>query len=192
MPKKKSVKLACDMFLSETANIKGYPTTLPQQRRSWAYEYAIIRLYREFEQLILQALIGAVNNDTTTIQARSGIQFPRHLSDEVCEYLIVGDGYFDLRGRSGLISTLKSFVPDGHYLVDVCKDARFKDHLERLFAFRNYAAHASKKSKLQAKGAAGQVNMTSAGFWLGTQDRFEIICDGLARLATELKGHAPY
>jgi len=47
------------------------------------HEYAVIRLYREFESLILQGLVGAINNDTSTLSATSGVQFPKHLTDEV-------------------------------------------------------------------------------------------------------------
>ena len=50
---------------------------------SWLYSYAIIRLYREFESLVLDALVGAINNDTTTVSTTTGVKFPKHLSTEV-------------------------------------------------------------------------------------------------------------
>lgn len=33
---------------------------------------------------------GVINDDTTTISEVSGVDFPKHLTDEVCEYLVLG------------------------------------------------------------------------------------------------------
>ena len=32
---------------------------------------------------------------------------------------MTGRGYFDFKGRDGLIKTLKQYLPDDHYLVEV-------------------------------------------------------------------------
>ena len=82
---------------------------------TWAHDYGIIRLYREFEDMILNCLVAAINSDTQQLSNTTGIDFPKHITDEVCEFIIVGDGYFDFRGRDGLIKTLKRYLPDNHY-----------------------------------------------------------------------------
>ena len=165
---------------------------LGDKHLSWAYEYGIIRLYREFEAMMLAALVGANNNDTQTVSARTAIAFPKHLTDEVCEFLITGNGYFNVRGRAGLIDTLGDYVPETHYLVAAVKNNRYKDTLEQLCALRNLAAHNSSASKTRAKKAVGQVRMSEAGSWLKKQRRLLNIVDGLKQLADEIEVGAPY
>jgi hypothetical protein len=106
MPRKKSVKSSAAKFNHEVDKLTSFLSTMKAgqsgEHQSWLYNYGIIRLYIEFEKLMLDVLMGAVNNDTTTLQATTGVKFPKHLTDEVCEFLITGTGYFDFKGRSGL------------------------------------------------------------------------------------------
>lgn len=196
MSRKKSVKRSAGDFKTHADEVSAFVTAatphLSAQHVSWIHEQGILRLYREFESLILDALVGAVNNDTTTIASRTGIEFPKHLTDEVCEYLIVGDGYFDVKGRDGLIKTLKSFVPDTHYLVTIIKKDKYKSALEQLSALRNFAAHNSSISKSRAKEAVGQERMPDAGAWLKKQNRLMKIIDSLKTLSDEIHAAAPF
>ena len=99
---------------------------------TWVHDYAIIRLYREFEDMILNCLVAAINSDTQQLAHATGFKFPKHLTDEVCEYIIVKDGYFDLRGRDGLIKTLKMYLAADHYLVTVVKNNAYRGALEKV------------------------------------------------------------
>src|SRR5258708_32541037 len=132
---------------------------------------------------MLSALVGAVNNDTTTLSEAVGFSFPKHMSEDVCTYMIVGTGYFDCKGRDGLIQIVKSFLPDTHYLYAVVKDSKYKDALERLSTLRNYATHQSKKSKKAAAQAIGAEKLGTAGSWLQKQGRFAVMCDSLKKFA---------
>lgn len=197
MPRKFSVSGTAKEFISEADLIVEYlegicNTSLSDEHISWCYDYAIIRLYREFEGLVLWALVGSINNDTSTIAAESGFEFPKHLTDEVCFYLVTGTGYFDFKGRSGLISTLKKYLPDNHYLITTTKTNKFKDHIDMLCALRNYAAHESPQSKRAALAAVGQHRMGSAGSWLKRQDRFSRLAEKLKELAQKIGDEAPY
>lgn len=196
MPRKKSVKLSAKSFKSSAENIATFVSTVSatqsDQHVSWLYNYAIIKLYREFESLILDALVGAINNNTTTVSGTTGISFPRHLTHEVCEFLVTGTGYFDFKGRSGLIKTLKKFVPDTHYLVTIIKKSNYTDALEKLSALRNFAAHESYPSKKAALTAIGGQRIESSGSWLKHENRFNEIVDRLKALAAEIEGAAPY
>jgi hypothetical protein len=107
-------------------------------------------------------------------------------------YVIVGDGYFDYRGREGLIKTLKKFLPDDHYLITIIKKQAYKDALERLSALRDFAAHYSKPSKKRALEAIGGQKLSASGAWLKRQQRFAQIADKLKRLADEVSRAAPY
>ena len=196
MPRKKSVKRAVQLFIAASTETEEYVAAalphLTDAQVSRTYDAAIIALYRDFEGLILEVLVGAVNNDTRTLSATTGIDFPRHLSDGVCRYIITGSGYFDFKGRDGLIKRAKQYVPADHYLVTVVSDQRFRECLDRLCALRNLAAHGSHHAKRAALKAVGQKRMGSAGSWLKCQDRFSDMVRALRELATELEASAPY
>jgi hypothetical protein len=195
MPKKKSIKLSASRFKDSADEILGFvdkTAGLKDEYHSWCADYAVIRLYREFETLMLDALAGAINNDAKTISGTAGFDFPRHMSLAVCRYLIIGAGYFDFKGRNGLIALVKEFIPDNHYLVSILKDAKYKDALEQLSALRNLAAHDSEKARSTAIKAVGGERLGSAGSWLKRQERFKMLCDSLKALADDVEAKAPY
>jgi hypothetical protein len=141
---------------------------------------------------MLDCVVAGINNDTKTLSATTGIKFPKHLSDEVCEYIVVGDGYFDFKGRDGLIKTLRRFVPDAHFSVAAVKDARYKSSIEKLSPLRNFAAHSSTQAKVRALNAVNQKKIGSAGAWLKVQGRFDKILADLRALASDLRKNAPF
>jgi hypothetical protein len=196
MARKKSIKGCADWLVSRADEIEAFLRAVsPNQSDehvSWLHSYAVIMLYRTFETFILNCLIGAINNDTSTLSNKAGIPFPKHLTDEVCEYIITGQGYFDFKGRSGLISTIKHYVPETHYLVTVVKHQRYKESLEHLCALRNYAAHESHKSKKAALDAIGGERIGNAGAWLKRQNRYVWLSGKVKELAAEVKLCAPY
>lgn len=196
MPRKKSIKHAATEFNVEVDNILAFLSAVKvgqtDEHVTWLYSYAIIRLYKEFEGLMLDVLVGAVNNDTSTLEATTDVRFPKHLTDEVCEFLITGTGYFDFKGRSGLIKTLKSFVPDAHYLVVTVKKQAYTSALDQLSTLRNFAAHESQASKRAALEAIDATKLSSSGAWLKRQNRFDTIAQKLKSLSSELHNLAPY
>lgn len=196
MPRKKSVRLAAQNFVAAAQSIEAFlqeTAGLRAESRYWCTEFAVIRLYAEFETLILSAIVGAINNDTTTLSQSLGVSFPKHLSQDVCNFLIVKGSYFDFRGRGGLIEILKNFVPDAHYLPTIIKDHQYRAALEKLSAFRNFAAHPqSTKAKKAAVAAIGGGNLGSAGGWLSRQQRFKNMSDSLVTLAQAIEAQAPY
>lgn len=196
MPRKKSVKSAASRFRIEADSIFDFfqkTSGLKDEYLDWCVDYSIIRLYREFETLMLEALSGAINNDASkTISATVGFNFPKHMSNDVCKYLIVGTGYFDFKGRDGLIKTIKDFVPDNHYLVSILKKSEYKDALERLSALRNFAAHDSERAKIISRKAIGGEKIGSSGSWLRKQNRLSDLLESLKKISDEIESQAPY
>jgi hypothetical protein len=196
MPRKKSIKSSATTFHNAADELTTFLANLTpgqsDQHVSWLHNYAIIKLYREFEILMLDTLVGAINNDTATISGTVGVNFPKHLTDEVCEFLIVGTGYFDFRGRDGLIKTLRRFIPAGHYLITIIKRPSYRVALEQLAALRNFAAHESPFSKKAALAAIGGQRIESSGAWLKREGRFDYIRSKLKDLAFEIEAAAPY
>ena len=195
--KKKSMKKAAQIFEKNVDDIIEFTkrcsaSNLTDQDQSWCFDLAIIRLYREFEDLMLSCLVALINSDSSTFSSHKRRKFPNHMNVEVCEYLICGDGYFDFSGRSGLISTIKKIVPATHWLPTIVKDGAYKDALNRLCALRNFAAHDSAVSKKNALNAIGQSRISSSGAWLKKQNRFVSICTKLKAVARRIDSTAPY
>ncbi len=195
MPRKKSVRGAAQRFEEEIARVREFVeassfSSSPETFQSWAHDFALIRLYRSFQNLMLEALVGAINNDTTTLTVRLGVKFPKHLTDEVCGYLITSGGYFDFKGYSGLVQTIKDFVPANHYLLNIIP--RYKDSIERLSALRNFAAHGSWQAKKAALAATTLERMSDLGSWLKRQNRLGALLTTLERLAGDIRQAAPY
>lgn len=195
MPRKKSIVKSAQDFQTAADDIVEFASSIESESDeyiSWVHDYAIIRLYREFESFVLDCLVGAINNDTTVLTETTHVEFPKHLTDEVCEFIITGSGYFDFKGRDGLIKALKKYVPAKHYLLDVFKKAKHKPYIEKLCALRNFAAHNSDVAKKAVLVALGAERVGSAGSWLKRQTRLKGIADGLKVLAGEVETEAPY
>lgn len=203
MPRKKHVKLSAQRFQAETCRIVEFCVEAEGQLRSeyvdLVYDVAVIKLYTAFQDMVFEALTGAINNDTSVLNQKTNARFPKHLSKVVCEYIITGSGYFDFHGRDGLIKELKSYLPDSHYLLVAIKDTKRKVALERLCAMRNLAAHDSSAAKKAALRVIEQKNIPrSAGKWLKTKDqgmkknRFREIATCLVELAEDIERQAPY
>lgn len=203
MPKKKSVKNSVQVFRGQAEEILAFcneaEQALEKRHADFVYDVAVIKLYSAFQDLVLASLTGAINNDTAILSQHTNVHFPRHLTDEVCEFIITGNGYFDFRGRDNLIRELRKYVPESHYLVLAIKSDSRKSSLDRLCAMRNLAAHDSGVAKRAALKVIDQTNTPrSAGKWLKSKDqgkkdnRFREILDDILLLAGDLEDGAPY
>ena len=193
--RKKSIVKSAQDFQDAADDIVEFASSIESESDeyiSWVHDYAVIRLYREFESFILDCLVGAINNDTTVLTETTRGEFPKHLTDEVCEFVITGSGYFDFKGRDGLIKTLKKYVPADHYLLDVIKKPKHRPYIEKLCALRNFAAHNSDVAQKAVLVALDAERIGSASSWLKRQTRLKDIADGLNALAVEVKAAAPY
>lgn len=164
--RKKSIETAARNFVANVDSIIAFTQRkawkdLTDLDRSWCCDMAIIRLYREFEDLMLSCLVALINRDTTTFSKLKGRKFPKHMNVEVCEYLVYGDGYFGFSGRDGLIDTIGKFVPREHWLYETVKDSKYKTALDRMCALGNFAAHDSRVSRKRALKTIGQERMGS-------------------------------
>jgi len=146
--KKKSIKRAAKQFEDEISTIHGFLNAtnnaqLSETHVSLCYEYAIIRLYREFEKFMLHAMVACLNHDNSHFSERTSVKFPKHLTQDVCQFLLTKGGYFDFKGRDGLLGLLKEYLSDQNFLYGIVKDRKYKASLDQLVAVRNYAAHDS-------------------------------------------------
>ena len=72
MPRKKSIKKAAQSFVAAADEILSFTSRLAPNATasdlSWIHDYAIIRLYREFESLALAVHVRTGGNSTSVAQ----------------------------------------------------------------------------------------------------------------------------
>ncbi len=195
--RKKSIRKVTQEFVNNVDDIITFTEykvwkDLTDQDRNWCYDLAIIRLHREFENLILDCLIAFINTDPAAFSKLKGLNFPDHMNVAVCEYLTCGDGYFDFAGRDDLIKRIRKIIPKEHWLDKKVRDSKYRTAIDRMCALRNFAAHDSNVSKKRALKAIGLQRMSSSGAWLKRQGRFGEICQSLKQLAEEIEDAAPH
>ncbi|MFD6055231.1 hypothetical protein [Agromyces sp. NPDC060279] len=194
--RKKSGKRAARRFDAEITEVERFLTdvtsaTLDKRSLSWAHEVALLKLTVALERVMLECLVAAINNSTGPLSARTQVKFPKHITNEVAEYLVVGSSYFDFRGsRDGLIKKIREFVDESHWLVTAVKTTD-KPTLDKLFAIRNWAAHESKTAKRRAIALVGP-GAGSPGSWLKKGGRTAAFIRELRDLANEIESAAPF
>ncbi|MCB1274827.1 MAG: hypothetical protein KDB25_10635 [Leucobacter sp.] len=179
--------LDTEKFVAEVTN-----AGLSKDALSRAHNVAIIESAITLERLVLDCLVVAINNDVSVIRTESQVNFPAHLQDDVVEYIIVGNGYFDFRGgKSGIVKAVKQYLVDSHWVTQAVKrlDA---SQIDRLIALRNWAAHESPQSARKAKAAVNQVRARSAGSWAKVDGRIFEITAAVRAFALDIQHSAPY
>ena len=168
------------------------------------YDYALLAVYRAFEQFVLEICIARINRDPAAFYDTVGVEFGQHITADQCEFLLVGDGYFDFRGHGGLVDVVRKAAGKDTEMHAVTKVAVHRQAFEILSGLRNYVAHESSQSWRAARKSMqywepNRKNLGSAGSWLkalqGGQTRMErlvIAIDGFcdALHAAALAAHA--
>ena len=195
--KKKSFKKSAEWFKIQLHEVQSYTqdidrvTKLSPKSIRWCYSFAVIQVYKAFEEFMLNCLIAAINNDHGPLEERTGVSFPKSLSVSVCEYLIVGDSYFNLKGRDDLTRNIRRYVKKDHFLLKVIQNSSYKKTLDQLFALRNFAAHESNTAKEKVRKVIEQRRIESSGQWLMIENRLGRIIKKLSNLADEIHRTAP-
>ena len=196
--KKKSLRKPAENFIAECDKIIDFVDAasdgqnVSEVHKSWVYDYAIIRLYREFEQMLLECMVAGLNQDNTHLSEAKRLNLPKHLTDELCEYLIRGDQFFDFKGRKDIRNKFRKFLGDEHFLVHMFASNAYDADLRKLIALRHFAAHDSAQAKENALRACGLRRMGSSGSYLKKQGRLESLVANLKVMAGDIAQNAPY
>lgn len=162
---------------------------------SYVYDAAILKTWVAFERFMLTCMTAAINHDSRTVSVKIGIELPVSLNKPVCEYLITGGGFFDIKGFGGLVEKTKKFLPNDHWLPRTLKREQngtsiYREQIDRLAAVRNFAAHESPQAKKRFRELTGRERMPTAGSWLKVGTRFKDITTALRKLAADLESEA--
>ena len=197
MANKKSYRKVIHTFLKELddqesfvqraadAGLSGRPLTL-------VYEMSLIKLVSAVELLVLDSMVTAINRDPAAVGRRAGVRIPSHLTDDMCEYLIIRNGYFSFGNRSDLLKRVRDVLPADHWLVQALQESIQKESFDRMMALRHYAAHGSQYSRKKAKEQVGAKRLSTAGAWYASERRHAALVRSLRHLGRELEAAAPF
>lgn len=74
-------------FLSEcSTNLAGEDAYI-----SNCYEYGIINLYKSFEHFMYRTIVGCINHDSSHVSNTYNINFGKHISDDMCDFILTKD-----------------------------------------------------------------------------------------------------
>jgi hypothetical protein len=174
--RKKSAEVSLTGLQKQISEIRTFlvdaeASAMPIRSLSRCYDQAVIWCYRAFEEFVLDVLVGQINRSPANLYASVGVSFGKNPTAAQCEYLLVGDRYFDFRGHSGLVDVVKKASGRGSAIENAVKVTKHRQCFEILTGLRNYAAHQSDQSKNAALRAMkhwepDRKNLGSGGIWL--------------------------
>jgi len=191
-----SIKAVANRFLSECDELADY---LQQQHRSftgkflsYAYDFAIIKLFKDFEELLLNSIVGIINNNAPYIQDAQGGFRKKSIVKSQAEMMFLRGRYFSFKGTNGLLNDIRTIVPQRHWITTILADTSYNSTFNVLIPLRNFAAHTSKNAKQKAIAAVGLSQLGQSGVWLRSSGRFDNIINDLRDIASRIKSNAPY
>jgi len=200
--RKKSPAKSLETFIKETAGIREFLRDAEVRKLSdysiaYCYDFAVIWAAREFETFVLDILVAQINRDPDPLYLSIGVNFGVHPTSAQCEYLLVGDRYFDFRGYGGLLDSIRKVSGKQSALEGAVKVAQSRKAFQIMVGLRNYVAHQSDQSKEAALTAMRlwepeRNNLGSAGYWLivrsGGRARMERFLDDIESLCQDMAG----
>ena len=109
-------------------------------------ESLAIRIYVVWEIFIENLLIDCLHHDASQYASYKEMQLPKSLSRDVCELLLTGIGFLDIKG----VGSLKGIA--NRVIVKECNpfngiDSEDASMIDEFYIIRNYLAHQSRASK---------------------------------------------
>ena len=131
-------------FLDKISNVNQ--SILNPTEKKEILEAFVLKVYVAWEILVQDLLINCLNRDTSQYAKHKDMVLPPHLTRNVCEVLISGLGFFDIKGMGQLKKIAKDIlVPIYDPFRKILKDD--SDKIEEFKKIRNYIAHYSSRSK---------------------------------------------
>ena len=109
-------------------------------------EALAVKIYAAWEVFSENLLIDCLNRDTSRYAEHKGMNLSKHLSRDVCELMVTGFGYLDVKSVSFLKGLANDIIasPYNAFGQIATEDAQ---RIEDFCKIRNYLAHGSRKAK---------------------------------------------
>ena len=158
----------------------------------YVYDYAVIKVFKDFEELLLNTIVGLINQEAANVESSSGHKGIKSLKKKDAETLFIGGRYFSFKGQNGLLKQIKKFFTINHWFINILSDTKYNRTFDILIPLRNFAAHSSKTAKKNAVSAVGLQQLGYSGAWLKVGNRFKNIIDDLKDISVRIKAQAKY
>lgn len=148
-----------DVYRAVLRKVREPTAPLSLMERREVFEAFVPKVAVQWDILIEDLLIDCLNRDSTRYAETFGERFPKHNSSALCEVMITGIGYFDVKsfddakGKAGriLVPALNPFP---------AVSAAYSKRIGQFFVIRNYVAHYSRVARrAYAKMCKGDFGM---------------------------------
>ena len=115
-------------------------------------EALAVKVYAAWEVFSENLLIDCLNRDTSQYAEHKGMNLSKHLSRDVCELMVTGFGYLDVKDVGSLKGLARKIIASQYNAFEQIA----KEDAQRIDDFckiRNYLAHGSR----QARGALEEI-----------------------------------
>lgn len=158
----------------------------------YVYDYAIIKIFKDFEELLLKTIVGLINQEALYVASSTGHKGTKSVRKKDAEHLFIGNNYFSFKGTNGLLKKIKSFFPVNHWFISILSDTKYNGTFNVLIPLRNFAAHSSKTAKTNAINAVGLQQLGYSGAWLKVGNRFQNIVDDFKDISSRINAQAKF
>ncbi len=158
----------------------------------YIYDYAVIKTFKDFEELLLNTIVGLISQEAPYIASPAGHKGTKSVKKKDAENLFIGNKYFSFKGPNGLLKQIKTFFPTNHWFISILSDTAYNKTFDVLIPLRNFAAHSSKTAKKNAINAVGFQQLGNSGAWLKVGSRFQNIIDDLKDIAARINAQAKF
>lgn len=117
----------------------------PEEKRE-LFEAFVLKIHVTWEVLVEDLLIDCLNRDTSKYAQYTNRDIPKHLARDVCEALICGLGFFDIKGIGQLKGIANNIIVTKYNPFNMISGDDGKK-IDEFYKIRNYLAHYSERSR---------------------------------------------
>lgn len=101
-----SLKKISKKFISEIKEIQNFldQSILHNNKIHivYCYDYAVIKVFKEFEEFLLKIIIGIINQNAYYIASNNGLKGKKSIKKKDAKVSFLGNSYFSFKGNQGL------------------------------------------------------------------------------------------
>jgi len=112
-------------------------------------ESLVIRICAIWEAFIEGEMIDCLNIDCSKCREELQLRLPPHMTRDLCEAVLVGQGYLNLRSVDDIKGLAKRILPDDVNPFRLIRANPTARRINEFYTMRNYLSHYSGKSKRQ-------------------------------------------
>jgi hypothetical protein len=105
-------------------------------------EAVLLRICAHWEAFVDEQLIDCVNLDSSALATHIGLDLPKHLNKNMCEAILMRDGYLDFRSVGNIKGFARKVLVPKYNPFDKISNPT-ADKIDQVYKLRNYISHRS-------------------------------------------------